>query len=96
MLHLIFQSPPHKATLQRIGKNDAVLFLENSLIHLLKNSACSFDISAMLAAHSLFVLVADIETRGIKPEELVSGITVIDYAAWVVLTTEHQPIQSWF
>jgi len=96
MLHLIFQSPLETATLQRIGQGDAVLFLENSVMHLLKNGGYRSQLTCLLATNSLFVLISDIETRGIGVDELLAGITVIDYAAWVTLTTEYPRVQSWF
>lgn len=95
MLHLIFQSPLQTATLRRIGKDDAVLFLENTVTCLLKNGKHSLELSHLLTGQRLFVLLADIETRGISVAELLDGITVIDYADWVNLTTEYQHIQSW-
>lgn len=96
MLHLVFQSPLQNATLQRIGHEDAVLFLENAVLCLLKNGAFQLQLLEMLKNKQLFVLLADIETRGILPDELIAGIQVIDYAQWVDLTTRQQPVQSWF
>lgn len=96
MLHLIFQSPLETATLQRIGNGDAVLFLENAVLCLRKDSVSSSQLSEMLENSRLFVLISDIETRGIATKELIAGIEVIDYSQWVELTTQHQPVQSWF
>lgn len=96
MLHLIFQSPLQTATLQRIGNSDAVLFLENAVLCLLKKGIYNSQLTAMQATNRLFVLVSDIETRGIAVTELIAGIEVIDYAQWVELTTQQQPVQSWF
>jgi tRNA 2-thiouridine synthesizing protein B len=96
MLHLIFQSPLQTATLQRIAEGDAVLFLESATLHLLKNSLQCSELQQLLTSNHLFVLISDIETRGISSAELMTGITVIDYAEWVNLTTEYQVIQSWF
>lgn len=96
MLHLIFQAPLQTATLQRIGDADAVLFLENAVTQLLKNGQNNAVLSTMLATNRWFVLISDIETRGIRVEELIAGITVIDYADWVNLTLEYQGVQSWF
>jgi tRNA 2-thiouridine synthesizing protein B len=96
MLHLVFQSPLEIATLQRIGNGDAVLFLENAVLCLLKNSVYSSQLTEMQENNRLFVLISDIETRGIAVAELVEGIEVIDYSDWVTLTTQHQPVQSWF
>jgi tRNA 2-thiouridine synthesizing protein B len=96
MLHLIFQSPLKKETLQRIGKADAVLFLENATLQLLKNGVNHPNLNNLLASNPLFVLVSDMEMRGIDVAELIEGITVIDYAEWVALTTQYHPIQSWY
>ncbi len=96
MLHLVFQSPLQTATLQRIGDGDAVLFLESAVLCLLKNSIYNSQLSKLLTTSRLFVLISDIETRGIAAAELVEGIEVIDYSGWVTLTTQHKPVQSWF
>ncbi len=96
MLHLIFQSPLQPATLQRIGQGDAVLFLETAVTYLLKNSLYQAELTHMLATNQLFVLISDLETRGISPEELVAGIVAIDYSDWVNLTLAHPCIPSWF
>lgn len=96
MLHLIFQSPLGTTTLQRIGNGDAVLFLESAVLCLLKNSVYRLQLTKLLTTNRLFVLVSDIETRGITTAELVEGIEVIDYSDWVTLTAQHHPVQSWF
>lgn len=96
MLHLIFQSPLETATLQRIGNGNAVLFLENAVFCLLQNAVYSSQLTQMLATNRLFVLISDIETRGIAAAELTKGIEAIDYSQWVTLTTQHDSIQSWF
>ena len=96
MLHLIFQSPLETATLARIGENDAVLFLENAVLSLLKQGSYASHLTALQTKNQLFVLIADIETRGISPDELIEGIQIIDYSAWVALTLQQRPIQSWF
>ncbi len=96
MLHLIFSAPLETAILQRIGKNDAILFLENAVLCLLKNSKYQTVISELLADCRVFVLKQDIETRGIHPDELMPNLTVIEYADWVDLTVQHPKVQSWF
>lgn len=96
MLHLVFQSPLESAILERIGAGDAVLFLENATLRLLKNSAYSTQIQQLSATNRLFALQADTESRGINISELINSINLIDYDAFVSLTTEHKTIQSWF
>jgi tRNA 2-thiouridine synthesizing protein B len=95
MLHLIFSAPLDTTLLQRIGSDDAVLFLENAVLYLLKNSKNHLSIKKILTTQRLFVLVSDIETRGISHAELIPEVSIIDYSDWVNLTTQHPKVQSW-
>ena len=95
MLHLIFQSPIDMAILERIDSGDDVVFLENSVLRILKNGCLSDTLTQFLKQNSLYVLVDDIAVRGISADELVNGIEVIDYSELVGLTVKNPVIQSW-
>ncbi|MFU8788173.1 MAG: sulfurtransferase complex subunit TusB [Methylobacter sp.] len=95
MLHLVFQSPVETAILERIGTGDVVVFLENAVLRVLKNSTLSAKLTQHLAGHRLCVLSDDITVRGIAADELTQGVEVIDYAGLVELTVQHPLIQSW-
>ena len=56
MLHLIFQSPVDKAILERIDSGDDVVFLENSVLRLLKNGNLSNTLTQLLTQNRLCVL----------------------------------------
>jgi tRNA 2-thiouridine synthesizing protein B len=96
MLHLIFQSPIDMAILERIDSGDDVVFLENSVLRILKKGSLSDTLTQLLKRNHLCVLVYDIEVRGIVADKLVNGIEVIDYAGLVALTVKNPVIQSWF
>jgi tRNA 2-thiouridine synthesizing protein B len=95
MLHLIFQSPIDNAILERIDSGDDVVFLENSVLRMLKKGCLSDILTQLLKRNRLCVLTQDIEVRGIGADELVSGIEVIDYSELVRLTVKNPVIQSW-
>lgn len=95
MLHLIYQSPLEIATLQRIGDNDSVLFLENALFQLLKKGYSERLLTENLTSQSLFVLDDEIQLRGIQKDELITTIEVIQYEGFVHLTLENPLIQTW-
>jgi tRNA 2-thiouridine synthesizing protein B len=95
MLHLISQSPIETAILERIDSGDVVIFLENALLRILKTGSLSKALTLLLDRSRLCVLGDDLMTRGIRPEELVHGIEVIDYAEFVELTVINRLIQSW-
>jgi len=95
MLHLIFQSPIDMAILERIDSGDDVVFLENSVMRILKNGCLSDTLMQLLKQNRLYVLADDIVVRGINADELVNGIEVIDYSELVKLTVKNLVIQSW-
>jgi len=95
MLHLIFQSPIDIAILERIDSEDDVVFLENSVLRILKKGSLCDILTQLLTRNRLCVLADDIEVRGIVTDELVNGIEVIDYSELVSLTVKNPVIQSW-
>ena len=95
MLHLIFQSPIEIAILERIDSGDEVVFLENSVLRILQKGSLNDSLIQLLKQSRLYVLVDDIEIRGIEADELVNGIEVIDYPELVSLTVKNPLIQSW-
>lgn len=95
MLHLISQSID-KALLQRIDSLDDVIFFENSIFQLNKNGVLNVDLDQMLKNRvRCYVLDLELETRGIKIEELVLGIESIDYSRFVELTENNKVISRW-
>ncbi|CAG1020622.1 Protein TusB [Patescibacteria group bacterium] len=90
MLHIISNINP--SLLNRIHHNDAVIFLENAVLGLLKNSRYQEKLSEL---KTLYVLNEHLKERGILKEEILEHITIIDYARFVELTIEHHPIHSW-
>ncbi len=96
MLHLIFQSPISIALLQRIESHDDVIFLENAVFQLNKHGILTSELAKMLNNRIRFyVLELELETRGIKIDELVLGVEVINYPSFVELTETNKLIKSW-
>ena len=95
MLHLIFQSPIQLPVLERIAADDDIVFLESSVLSLLVKGSLQAVLVPMLVQNKFYVLLEDIEIRGIRPTELVSGIQVIDYEALVNLTVKNPHILTW-
>lgn len=93
MLHLVFElSSP---TLERLPNQDAVIFLNNAVFGLLKNSIWQMALTESFATTPCYVLRDDLTLRGIGTDLLIENITPIDYAQFVQLTVEHSPIQTW-
>ena len=95
MLHLISQSPIESAVLERVADGDELVFLDNAVLRLLQQGELNQILSVLLKNHRLYVLADTLTVRGISVEELVQGISVIDYPQLVALTVKHSVIQSW-
>lgn len=90
MLHLVFElSMP---TLARLQNQVAVIFLNNAVFGLVKNSMWQNELTNIT---SCYVLTEDLALRGIEMDSLIKGVVPIDYAQFVQLTVENTPIQTW-
>lgn len=95
MLHLIFHTPVDSGLLQRIGSEDAIVFMDNAVLCLLKHSIFS-KVLSNLTHHSCYALLEDLQIRGINPQELsAADIQIINYPQLVDLTVANPVIQSW-
>lgn len=92
MLHLVFQSPIQKAMLERFDSGSDVIFLENSVLNLMKGSA----LTQYLPNHcAYFALAEEIKARGINDAELLPCVKAIEYDQFVELTIKNTVIQTW-
>lgn len=94
MLHLVFHTPVDSTLLQRISSEDAIVFMDNAVLLLLKNSIFCKALSN-LTHHSCYALLEDLQIRGINPQELSADIQIINYTQLVDLTVANSVIQSW-
>jgi sulfur relay protein TusB/DsrH len=72
-----------------------VIFLNNAVFQLLKNSRFESDLTALAQTTSCYVLNDDLTIRGIEMTLILENIEPIDYAKFVQLTAENTPIQTW-
>ncbi|MEI7840866.1 MAG: sulfurtransferase complex subunit TusB [Methylococcaceae bacterium] len=93
MLHLVFELSP--ATLERLQCQYGVIFLNNSVLQLIKNSTFQSALTELFLFTPCYVLKEDLTLRGIELNLLLAGITPIDYTRFVELTIEHTSIQTW-
>ncbi len=96
MLHLLYQSNLDEILLQRMESGDTVVFFENAVYRLLQQTDLTDALSIVQKQGvCLSAMAVDLELRGIKLNELVSGVEVIDYADLVALTERYKVIKTW-
>ncbi len=95
MLHIVNKSPSgsHALTecLRLCSRRDRLLLIEDGVY-----AAVGDGVEQLLTATPhVAVLREDLLARGLA-EKVDARITVVDYAGFVQLCCDHNPIQSWF
>ncbi|HEY7772440.1 MAG TPA: sulfurtransferase complex subunit TusB [Marinagarivorans sp.] len=91
-LHILSQPPSHNAFqsgISHVSEGDVVLLINDGVYGL--NQALSGTWPSV-ARQAVFALEQDSLARGITAEPS----ALIDYDAFVALTSRHNPIQSWY
>lgn len=98
-LHIINKSPFERNSLDtclRLAKlGSAILLIEDGIYAAQKNTAVGDKVAAATGKYSLYALTPDLDARGIDKDNLIDGISLVDYEGFVQLTTEHSVVQSW-
>jgi tRNA 2-thiouridine synthesizing protein B len=99
VLHIVNKSPyerPSLDTCLRLAKPDsAILLIEDGIYAVQQNSATSSKMQQALSNHPVYALQPDLEARGVNPDNMIDGISLVDYDGFVKLTTEYDRLQSW-
>lgn len=98
-LHTVNKSPfdrPSLTTcLAHVAQGDAVLMIEDGVVAARKGSAFADALRARTPACAIYVLAPDLAARGMKAEDLIEGIKLVDYAGFVDLAAENKRVVSW-
>lgn len=99
MLHTVNKSPFEKnsleACLRLATAGDAVLLFEDGVYGAVKGTRLEATVSGALANNKIYVLVYDLEARGMKADNVIDGIETVDYAGFVDLVADNKSVQSW-
>ena len=99
VLHIVNKSPYDRNSLDsclRLAKADsAILLIEDGIYAVRKNAAAADKLQQALTQHQIYALQPDLQARGIDPENMIDGISLVDYDGFVKLTTEYDQLQSW-
>jgi tRNA 2-thiouridine synthesizing protein B len=99
VLHIVNKSPFDRNSLDsclRLAKADSpILLIEDGIYAVQKNTAAADKVLQALANHPVYALRPDLQARGISPDNIIDGISLVDYDGFVKLTTEHDKLQSW-
>ncbi len=99
MLHTVNKSPTEKFSLQsclRVAKAGSdILLIEDGVYAAVSGAKHANLIENSLHQYQIYVLNADLESRGIDRSELIEGVETIDYAGFVALAVRNHAVHSW-
>jgi tRNA 2-thiouridine synthesizing protein B len=99
VLHIVNKSPFERNSLDtclRLAKADsAILLIEDGIYAVQKNTTASTKLQQALGNHPVYALQPDLQARGVNPNNMIDGISLVDYDGFVQLTTEYDKLQSW-
>jgi tRNA 2-thiouridine synthesizing protein B len=98
MLHTVNKSPSERNTLDsclsHAKTGSSVLLFEDGIYAVVKGSAASGRLKEA-SGISVYALGPDLKARGIGDDQIIEGVTVVDYGGFVDLVTKHDSVQSW-
>ena len=99
MIHTVNKSPFERNSLEsclRLSvKGSPILLIEDGVYAATSGTSVSDTVTAASKEHPMFVLGPDLQARGIAEDNIMDGITVVDYGGFVDLVVEHGTTQSW-
>lgn len=81
--------------LDRSGTGNSVLFIQDSVYTLRTGSMATNLVARCVETNTVYALLPDLKARGFGENEIISGITLLDYPGFVDLTVIHTKINRW-
>jgi tRNA 2-thiouridine synthesizing protein B len=99
MLHTVNKSPYGTSSLSsclRLAlKGHSILLFEDGIYGALTGTCFETILTEALKRYNIYVLVSDIEARGMRTDDVIEGIKTVDYAGFVDLVAENNAVQAW-
>jgi tRNA 2-thiouridine synthesizing protein B len=99
VLHIVNKSPFDRNSLDtclRMARpSSAILLIEDGVYAVRGNSAAAAKMRQAMENHPVYALQPDLQARGVSEENMLDGITLVDYDGFVELATEYDKLQSW-
>ncbi|MEK7989966.1 MAG: sulfurtransferase complex subunit TusB [Thiotrichaceae bacterium] len=99
ILHTVNKSPFEKNALEsclNLSKaGSAVLLFEDGVYAATKGTVWAAKVTAAMSDKKVYVMTPDLAARGMKADNVIDGIEMVDYAGFVDLVTEYSATQAW-
>jgi tRNA 2-thiouridine synthesizing protein B len=98
-LHTVNKSPFEKNSLAsclRLAEpGSALLLIEDGVYGAQRGTRHSGAVECAAKTLSLYVLGPDVRARGLDPDGLIEGVSIVDYDGFVDLASTHARVHAW-
>jgi tRNA 2-thiouridine synthesizing protein B len=98
-LHTINKSPFERNSLTSCLRfavdGCAVLLMEDGVVGAMQGTRLAPLVTEALDKVTIYALGPDIQARGLRENQVIDGIRIVDYDGFVDLTAEHDRVQAW-
>lgn len=99
LLHIVNKSPFDRNSLESClrlsNSGHSILLYEDGVYGALQNTKWAATVADALQTRKIYVLVSDLEARGMRTDNVIAGIEPVDYGGFVDLVAAHKTTQSW-
>ena len=98
-LHTVNKSPFERSTLEsclaHAVPGSSVLLIEDGVYGAIDGTRTAERVKEAMSNLAIYVLGPDLKARGMREDQVIDGIKVVDYAGFVDLATENDRVNSW-
>ena len=98
-LHTVNKSPFERNALEsclaHATDGSGILLFEDGIYAAMTGTKVSDQVKAATNGRKVYVLGPDVKARGLSEDNVIDGITVVDYEGFVDLVTEFDKVQAW-
>ena len=98
-LHTVNKSPFDRNSLESClrfaRQGHSVLLFEDGVYAAVKRTRFEGLVTEALKNNNIYVLLPDLEARGMRSDNIIDGLKTVDYAGFVDLAAESNRVQAW-
>ena len=98
-LHTVNKSPFEKNSLENAINvalaGSSILLIEDGVYGATKGTTAEAMVKGAMADKKVYALKSDLMARAIKPDRVIDGVEIVDYAGFVDLVEANDKVQAW-
>ena len=91
----VFERNSLKSCLRFATEGSSVLLIEDGVVGAMQGTRLAAHIAQAMEKITIYALGPDMQARGLRENQVIDGIRIVDYEGFVDLTTAHDRVQAW-